>query len=209
MTNGADSRGNFHDENGQFVSISTLFERERTEHIKDHETERTVARETAQRLEREVEQTAQRLERIVEETAFRLETGVQTALAAVAETARVHAEAHQREHISHERIHAVEKIQVDKAEVSMNKRLEGMNEFRQALTDQANRAVPREYYDSRHEDLRQRVADGDRANEEKIVMLDKRAASADAVEAYKKILFGSLTAAGIALAIAVFNLLTG
>lgn len=82
------------DENGQFVSLGTLFERQRQEHMEDHEKELAVAKETAQRLEREVEQTALRLERVVEEQAIRIERGVQTALLAVAETARIHSEAH-------------------------------------------------------------------------------------------------------------------
>lgn len=146
------------DENGQFVSITTLFERERQEHGVDHDRERMVVAETARRLEREVEETARRLERLVDETAVRLEKGVETALVAVAKTAQVHSEAHNREHLAHERIHAVEKIQVDKAEIQMNKRLEGMNEFRQALTDQSNRGVTREYYDVRHEELKEKVS---------------------------------------------------
>lgn len=116
VTAGIDEKGNLHDENGQFISIGTLFERERVEHGKDHERELIVAKETAQRLEREVEQTALRLERVVEETALRIEKAVQTALAAVAETARVHSDAHQKEHLAHERIHTVEKDQVEKAE---------------------------------------------------------------------------------------------
>lgn len=149
-----------------------MFERERVEHHVDHDRERVVASETARRLEREVEETARRLERLVDETASRLEQGVSKALEAVTATAQVHAEAHNREHLAHERIHAVEKDQVAKAESSMNKRLEGMNEFRQALNDQAKSAVPREYYDTRHEDLRQRVAEGDRILESKLRELE-------------------------------------
>lgn len=125
------------DGNGQFVSIATLFERERREHRKDHERESAVVREVAQRLEREVEQTATRLEK-----------GVQVALNAVAETARIHSEAHVREHQAHERTHSVEKNQLDKAELVMSKRLDGMNEFRDALSDQAGRAVTRELFDA-------------------------------------------------------------
>ncbi len=103
------------DENGQFVSIGTLFEREKAAHERDHEQERIVARETAQRLEREVEQTAGRLERVVDETAVRIEKAVEVALRAVSATAVVHADAHAKEHQAHERIHGVEKTQVDKA----------------------------------------------------------------------------------------------
>lgn len=147
------------DEHGQFVSISTLFERERVEHAKDHEQERLIARETALRLEREVEQTAVRLERAVEETALRLEKGVATALAAVADTARIHSEAHSREHQAHERIHAVEKNQLDKAE--SNRIAEGdriaqdlkeykaqANEWRGSLRDQSGQFVSRELFDA-------------------------------------------------------------
>jgi len=136
------------DENGQFVSIGTLFERERQEHMRDHEAERIIARETAQRLEREVEQTALRLERLVEETALRLEKAVQTALVAVGETARVHSEAHNREHFAHERIHSVEKEQVNEARAVINNRLSQMNEFRGALEDQSGKMVSRELFDA-------------------------------------------------------------
>lgn len=88
------------------IPLHVLFERNRVDHQADHDRERAVARETAQRLEREVE-----------ETAARLEAGVQTALTAVAQTARIHAEAHAREHAAHERIHSVEQDQLDKTEV--------------------------------------------------------------------------------------------
>ncbi len=90
-----------------FIPLDVLFERERADHRADHDRERTVARETAQRLEREVEETAKRIE-----------AQVQTALAAVGDTSRIHADAHEREHVSHERIHAVEKEQLDKAEAA-------------------------------------------------------------------------------------------
>lgn len=185
----ADSMHQPRDENGQYVSLGTLFERERVEHSRDHERERQVVKDTAQRLEREVEQTAQRLERVVEETAVRIEKAVETALQAVAATARVHADAHSKEHVAHEKIHMVEKQQVDKAldegektarlhqvqhqdqhvaheavhlaekfeveraEASMEKRLEGMNEFRSTLRDQNATFVSRELFDREHERL--------------------------------------------------------
>lgn len=124
---------------------------DRRSHQRDHEDERLIARETAQRLEREVEETARRVERVVEETAKRLEKGVEIALQAVATTALVHAEAHAKEHFAHERIHGVEKAQVDKAEVVLNKRLEAMNEFRSALSDAQKTYMTRESFDEKHE----------------------------------------------------------
>ena len=81
-------------------------------------------------------------------------------------------EAHDREHAAHEHIHLVEKAQVEKAEQAMNRRLEGMNEFRSALADQAARSITREYYDARHEALRERVTDGDKALDDKIAVLE-------------------------------------
>jgi hypothetical protein len=108
----------------------------RAEHGDEHERERIVAKETAQRLEREVEQTALRLERVVEETAIRIENAVETALKAVAETARVHSDAHNKEHLAHERIHNVEKEQVDKAELAQKERdkiqADSLAEYKQA-----------------------------------------------------------------------------
>lgn len=151
-------------ENGQYVSVGTLFERERNEHSKDHEMERVVAKETAQRLEREVEQTAQRLERVVEVTALRIEEAVATALRAAAATAQVHADAHQKEHVAHERIHTVEATQVAKADVlrdrdalSLAEQLRefksASNEWRSTVADQNSRFVTRELYDTAVEKL--------------------------------------------------------
>jgi hypothetical protein len=125
------------DENGQWISIGTLFERERKDHQEDHKSEHTVAAETARKLEQKVDEAARRLER-----------DIQTALTAVAETARIHADAHAREHSNHERIHAVESDQVKEARDVVNERLDRMNEFRGALEDQANKAVNRELFDA-------------------------------------------------------------
>lgn len=131
----ADAQGNVHGPDGRFVSPREI-ERGWDEHDRDHERERLVARETAQRLEREVEQTANRLERAVEETAMRIEKAVETALKAVADTARVHSEAHAKEHLAHERIHTVEKDQVEKAEQQQGKRdvviAESLKEYKNA-----------------------------------------------------------------------------
>lgn len=134
------------DENGHYVAFGTLFERERLEHSKDHDRERLVA-----------EETAKRLERTAEETARRTDHAVSVALAAVAETARIHAEAHRQQHEAHERIHNVEKQQVDRATAAMDRRLEGMNEFRATLKDQAGTFVSRDSYEERHDSLMQRV----------------------------------------------------
>ncbi len=111
------------------------------------------ARDTAERMEREVEQTAQRLEKQVEQTAIRLEKAVQVALDAVSATASIHADAHEREHINHERIHIVEKTQVDRASQMMDKRLESMNEFRGALKDAQALSVTRELFDTTTDSL--------------------------------------------------------
>jgi len=97
-------------------------------HEKDHDREHQVAKETAQRLERELK-----------ETAIRLEETVKAALK------------------SHERIHAVEKEQVNKAETAMNERLERMNEFRAALQDAAARMVTRDVLDAYMKDREHRL----------------------------------------------------
>jgi hypothetical protein len=104
--------------------VTEQAQREWDEHDRDHERERQTAKETAQRLERELKDTAQRLENTVK-----------TALQ------------------SHERIHQVEKVQVDKAEAAMNERLERMNEFRAALQDAAARMVTRETFDAAFKSL--------------------------------------------------------
>ena len=121
-----------------------------TDHDRVHERERLVARETAERLEREVEKTAVRLERVVEQTASRTESAVKTALDAVAATAAVHSQAHTKEHLAHERIHAVENEQVAKAEQARRSEAEALarnltaykaesNEWRGSLRDQENK----------------------------------------------------------------------
>jgi hypothetical protein len=68
---------------------------------------------------------------------------VANALTAVKEAASIHALAHEQQHHSHQEIHIVEKIAVDKASEQMDKRLEGMNEFRDQLRDQAREFLPR------------------------------------------------------------------
>jgi hypothetical protein len=104
--------------------VSDAAQREWDDHDRDHERERQVTRDTAQRLERELKDTAKRLE-----------DAVKTALA------------------GHERIHQVEKIQVDKAEEAMNERLARMNEFRAALQDAASRMVTRDAFDAAFKSL--------------------------------------------------------
>ena len=165
-------------------------QREWDEHQADHAREHRVADETARRLERQVDETAKRIE-----------VGVQAALAAVTETAKVHSEAHNREHLAHERIHAVEKVQVDKAEDQMNKRLEGMNEFRSALQDQSARMITREVFEAYQKEREARLQSAvdriitlerDGAKQSDIKALDVRvvkaetsSASSEAVEAVR------------------------
>jgi len=45
----------------------------------------------------------------------------------------------------------------DKAEEQMNRRLEGMNEFRDALGDQSNRMMPRSEYEFAHRSMDEKV----------------------------------------------------
>jgi hypothetical protein len=93
-------------------------ERDWDAHDRDHELEREVAKETAQRLERNMTETAARLEDSVQK-AFK----------------------------SHERVHDIEKEQVSKDAAAMRERLAGMNEFRAALQDAASRMVTRDVLD--------------------------------------------------------------
>ena len=46
---------------------------------------------------------------------------------------------------------------IEKTECALNKRLEGMNEFRSALKDQNNLFITRIEYDSKHESLVSRI----------------------------------------------------
>lgn len=180
------------DDSGQFVSIATLFERERVAHERDHEQDRLNVRETAQRLEREVEETAQRLERAIEKETLRSAADIRVALLAVAETAKVHADAHNREHQSHERIHAVEKDQWDKEDLAYQREADALaaslaeykessNEWRGALRDQASNYVAREAFDrnvSRITDLEKSTVGRDvfDREHERLVTIEKKLA---------------------------------
>ena len=177
-------------------------ERDWDEHDRDHERERQVAKDTAQRLEREVKETAERLQ-----------AGVTTALNAAAETARIHSEAHARDHAAHDRIHAVEKLQVDKAEAGMNERLERMNEFRAALQDAASRMVTRDTLDAYMKDREHRL----QAVVDRIIALEKTQVSEDTVsnlrnDQERQRTTMRLAVAGVVLGVAanfIINLLQG
>jgi len=69
---------------------------------------------------------------------------VETALKAVQTAAQIHAAAHEQQHQAHQSIHDVEKEAILKATQQMDKRLEGMNAFRDALRDQGVAMMPRE-----------------------------------------------------------------
>lgn len=89
------------------------------------------------RAEKAAADTALRLETQVTSAAARLEHQVEKTRAALSEQADVHAKNHDREHTAHELIHRVEKDVVTATKVEMDKRLDGMNEFRDQLRDQA------------------------------------------------------------------------
>jgi hypothetical protein len=123
-------------------------ERDWDAHDRDHEREREVAKETAQRLERNMS-----------ETAARLEDSVQKALR------------------SHERVHDIEKEQVSKDAQAMRERLAGMNEFRSALQDAANRMVTRDTLEQYQRDREQRL----QAVIDRIIALEKSQVTEDTV----------------------------
>lgn len=83
---------------------------------------------------------------------------VATALAAVKTAAGIHAEAHSQQHEAHELIHTVEKEAITKATMQMDKRLEAMNAFRDALRDQGAAMMPRELALSQTEAVRREMA---------------------------------------------------
>ena len=82
----------------------------------------------------------------------------------MAVTATVHADAHGKEHTAHERIHQVEKQQVDKADIQRDRAAEALaaqlkeykaaaNEWRATVSDQSGRFVTRELFDTAIEKL--------------------------------------------------------
>lgn len=82
---------------------------------------------------------------------------VEVALEAVQRAAGIHAAAHDQQHRAHADIHEVEKEAIQKATEQMDRRLEGMNEFRNALRDQASDAMPRELALSQIDAVRREV----------------------------------------------------
>lgn len=71
-----------------------------------------------------------------------------TALKAVADTAAIHTEAHNKEHIAHERIHTVEEKQVEEARQTVSQRLNRLNDLRAEVTADRNLLVSREVLDA-------------------------------------------------------------
>jgi len=69
---------------------------------------------------------------------------VEVALEAVQRAAHIHAIAHEQQHAAHQAIHDVEKEAIVKATEQMDRRLEAMNGFRDALRDAIAGAMPRE-----------------------------------------------------------------
>lgn len=83
---------------------------------------------------------------------------VAVALEAVQRAAQIHAGAHDQQHHAHQAIHEVEKEAIDKATTQLDKRLEGMNEFRNALRDTTAHAMPRELSISMIDAVRREMA---------------------------------------------------
>lgn len=83
---------------------------------------------------------------------------VQVALEAVQKASSIHAIAHEQQHNAHQAIHDVEKEAIQKATEQMDRRLEGMNEFRDALRDQSGHSMPRELAMAQIEAVRREVA---------------------------------------------------
>lgn len=160
------------DENGQWVNIGTLFERERQEHMKDHDRERIVAKETADRLAGQVV----------------------AALVDVEKTARLHAVAHSENHEAHERIHVVEKEQHVKADADRRREADllkdqlkefkdSSNEWRGALRDQRADLVSRQQFEAQNERnaelfeaQNERLNNQFAAQNERLITLEKRIA---------------------------------
>lgn len=57
----------------------------------------------------------------------------------------------------HRREHTMIQTAVDKAEQTVNLRLEGMNELRQQITDERGQYLERPVYDAAHDELRRQV----------------------------------------------------
>ena len=82
---------------------------------------------------------------------------VEVALEAVAKASKIHADAHDQQHQAHKEIHDVEKENLDKASVALDRRLEGMNGIRDQLRDQAAKFVDRELDVAQNNSMEKRI----------------------------------------------------
>lgn len=80
----------------------------------------------------------------------RADQALKLALDGVERTAIAHALAHEREHASTQ-------LAIDKATIAMDRRLDGMNQFRDQLRDQAGQFLHRDTYDQSHTDVLRRI----------------------------------------------------
>lgn len=106
--------------------------------------------------------------------------------AEILEMARLHAEAHKREHYHGD-------VAVQKAYETMDKRLEGMNEFRDQLRDQAATFARRDYVDTVIAGVTATLEARSKSNSDRIDTLERKEAN----------LAGRFTAMGIGVALVV------
>lgn len=112
-------------------------------------------------LERYIDGHAKQHDREREEVELRavdIRKSVDTALDGVQHLADVHNEAHSREHLAHERIHTVEKEHRERESVVLDRRVEGINEFRGQLKDQQATFVTREVHDAAIKGMSDQIA---------------------------------------------------
>jgi hypothetical protein len=84
--------------------------------------------------------------------------------------ANLHAESHQREH-------ALTQEALNKAEASMEKRLEAMNEFRAQLSDQAATLVRRDYMDEKFATVTERYERDLKLMQDRLYVLERSASN--------------------------------
>ncbi len=116
---------------------------------------------------------------------------------------------------SHDRAHAAEHKAVELAAQEMERRVEGLNQLRQDVITDRGQFVRRDLLDGLVVQNDERLAARDeklglleKALDERLKPLEQSLITQASLNAYKKVLYGTLIGAGIAFAIALFNLIT-
>jgi exonuclease VII large subunit len=90
----------------------------------------------------------------------------------------------------------------------MEMRLDELNKLRAEVSEDRALYLTREKYETEHRALQQSIQEQVTTMKGEINSLDRRSASQDAVNAYKRLMYAAIASGMFAFAIALFNLVT-